>query len=94
MKHYIIAKYNDTVADKEKLLGEIRALYGKTTQIEGVHEVHVYPCCVDRPNRYDVMIEMVMEKEALPAYDACEWHHIWKRDYAKYLEKKAIFDCE
>ena len=94
MKHYVIVKYNDTVADKATLLEEIKELFGKTTQIEGIHQVNVYPCCIDRPNRYDVMIEIVMEKEALPLYDECEWHHIWKRDYAKYLDKKTIFDCE
>ncbi len=94
MKHYIIVKYNDSVSDKLKLLHEIQELFEKTTQIEGIHEVHVYPCCINRPNRYDVMIEMIMEKDALALYDDCEWHHIWKRDYAKYLEKKTIFDCE
>ena len=94
MKHYIIVKYNDSVSDKLKLLHEIQELFEKTTQIEGIHEVHVYPCCINRPNRYDVMIEMIMEKDALVLYDDSEWHHIWKRDYAKYLEKKTIFDCE
>lgn len=96
MKHYIIVKYKETVTeqDKKRLLPEIKELFEKTTQIEGVHQVNVYPCCINRANRYDVMIEMVMEKEALPVYDDCEWHHIWKRDYAEYLEKKAIFDCE
>lgn len=94
MKHYIIVKYNETVTDKAALLEEIRELFGKTTQIEGIHQVNVYPCCIDRANRYDVMVEMEMEKEALPVYDDCEWHHIWKRDYAKYLESKTIFDRE
>ncbi len=94
MKHYILVKYNDAVTEKEALLEEIRELFQKTTQIEGIHQVNVYPCCIDRPNRYDVMIEITMEKEALPAYDDCQWHHIWKRDYAKYLEKKTIFDRE
>lgn len=94
MKHYIIVKYNDKVSDKAALLEEIRTLFEKTTAIEGIHEVHVYPCCIDRPNRYDVMIELVMEKEALTAYDECAWHFIWKRDYAEYIEKKTIFDCE
>ena len=94
MKHYIIVKYNECVTDKTGLLEEIKELFEKTTQIEGIHEVYVYPCCIDRPNRYDVMIEIVMEKEALPIYDDCEWHHIWKRDYGKYVGSKTIFDCE
>lgn len=94
MKHYIIVKYNDSVTDKAALLEEIRTLFEKTKEIEGIHEVFVYPCCIDRANRYDVMIEIQMEKEALPAYDACEWHAQWKREYAEYIEKKTIFDCE
>ena len=49
---------------------------------------------VDRPNRYDLLIRIDMEKETLPVYDDSEPHHVWKRDYACYLEKKAIFDYE
>lgn len=94
MKHYIIVKFNDTVSDKEKLLTEIKELFGKTTQIQGIRNVNVYPCCINRPNRYDVMIEMLMDKEALDVYDASEFHMVWKRDYACFLEMKAIFDCE
>lgn len=96
MKHYIIIKYKETVtkADKERLLGEIKELFGQTLQIPGVNGVNVYPCCIDRENRYDVMIEMDMEKEALFAYDESKWHKLWKQNYAEYLEKKTIFDRE
>jgi hypothetical protein len=92
MKHYIIAKYNDTVKDKQELLPEIKALFDDADKISGVHGVKIYPSVTDRPNRYDIMIELDMDAEALPAWDASEVHKKWKAGYGKYLESKAIFD--
>ena len=96
MKHHILVKYTPDVSREEKarLLPEIRELFENTCSIEGIHAVNLYPNCVDRANRYDLMIVITMEKEALPAYDECEWHKKWKEDYGHLLEKKAIFDCE
>ena len=96
MKHCILVKYNADVdaAKKEKLLPEIRELFSGLSVIEGIHGVEVIPNVVDRPNRYDLLIRIDMEKETLPVYDASEPHHVWKRDYACYLAKKAIFDYE
>lgn len=62
--------------------------------IPGVHGVEVYPCCVDRANRYDLMIVLDMDKDALPNWDASDIHHRWKDEYGDLLEKKAIFDYE
>lgn len=96
MKHCILVKYNADVdaAKKEKLLPEIKELFSGLSAIEGIHGVEVIPNVVDRLNRYDLLIRIDMEKETLPVYDDSEPHHIWKRDYACYLEKKAIFDYE
>ena len=96
MKHCILVKYNADVdaAKKEKLLPEIRELFSGLSVIEGIHGVEVIPNVVDRPNRYDLLIRIDMEKETLPVYDDSEPHYVWKRDYACYLEKKAIFDYE
>lgn len=94
MKHFILAKFKPEVADKAALLAPIRELFSVADQIRGVHGAEVYPCCVDRDNRYDVMIVLDMEQEALPRYDVSEMHHAWKREYGDLLEKKAIFDCE
>lgn len=94
MKHYIIAKYNRSVIDKEALLPRICEIFSAASSIEGVHGAEVYPCCIDRENRYDVMIVIEMEKEALSAYDDSEMHHIWKDEFTPLLEKKAIFDHE
>ena len=96
MKHCILVKYNADrdAAKKEKLFSEIKEVFSGLSAIEGIHGVEVIPNAVDRPNRYDLLIRIDMEKETLPVYDDSEPHHIWKRDYACYLEKKAIFDYD
>lgn len=94
MKHYIIAKYNDTVADKAALLPRICEIFSVASEIPGVYGAEVRSNCIARDNRYDVMIVLDMDKEALPAYDASEMHHLWKDEFTPLLEKKAIFDHE
>lgn len=94
MKHYIVAKYNDRVTDKASLLPRIREIFSAASAIEGVHGAEVYPCCIGRENRYDVMIVIDMEKEALENYDVSAMHHLWKDEFTPLLEKKAIFDHE
>ncbi len=94
MKHCILAKWNETVADKAALLAQVKALYAAADAILGVHGVSVHPCCIDRPNRYDLMIVLDMDREALPNWDASDIHHRWKDEYGGLLEKKAIFDYE
>lgn len=92
MFHHIIAKFNEQVADKAALIAEITKLYASVTEIEGVKGCRVIPNCIDRPNRYDVMIRIEMDTEALPVWDASELHHTWKDKYGSLLEKKTIFD--
>lgn len=70
MKHCILAKWNETVTDKAALLAQVRALYTAADDIPGVHSVTVHPCCIDRPNRYNLMIVLDMDREALPNWDA------------------------
>ena len=41
-----------------------------------------------------MMIEIIMEPEALAAYDVSEPHRRWKQEYGSHIEAKAIFDCE
>lgn len=96
MYHCILAKYNAEISKKQKenLLPEIRELFAGLTGIEGIESVEVFPNVIDRANRYDVLIRIRMTPEALPVYDDSEIHKTWKRDYGKYLEKKAIFDYE
>ena len=93
MKHYIIAKLKEGV-DKNELIAPVTAIFEETLQIPGVYSVKVSPCCIDRPNRYDIMIEIGMDKDALPEYDASAPHKKWKETYGELLAAKTIFDCE
>ena len=93
MRHYIIGKWNEGV-DKTAVLGPVKEIFDRTLEIPGVRGVKVVPCCIDRPNRYDIMIEMEMDPEALTVYDACEAHKKWKQEYGDLLQKKTIFDSE
>ena len=75
MKHLIIVKFKENVWVREseasrKMLADIREIFDQTQQIEGVHTVNIYENVTPRPNRHDLMIEMEMDPEALPVYDA------------------------
>lgn len=94
MKHYIIVKFNETVRDKAALCGEIEALFADAEKIEGIHRVSFYPSVIDLPNRYDLMILLEMNREALPLFDASNIHRDWKAGYSGYLTDKTIFDCD
>lgn len=94
MKHYILAKWNEKVTDKAGLLSPITALFSTANTVPGVHGAQVYPCCVNRDNRYDMMIVLDMDVDALPNWDASLLHRRWKDEYGALLEKKAIFDQE
>ena len=93
MKHYIIAKLKEGY-DRDALIAPVTEIFEETLSIPGVHAVKVKPCCIDRPNRYDIMIEIDMDREALEAYDHCEPHKRWKDTYGCMLSAKTIFDSE
>ena len=93
MKHYILAKWNED-CDKESLLQPVREIFEETLNIPGVHAVEVKPCCIDRSNRYDLMVEIDMDRDALPLYDKSAPHRKWKERYGSMLFSKAIFDSE
>lgn len=92
MKHCIIVKWNETVADKKAILEPIRALFEKALPLDGIHNVTLVENCVDLPNRYDLAIVLDMDKDALRTWNDCIVHKQWKADYAERMEKKAIFD--
>ena len=93
MKHYILAKFLSR-DDAAQSLPRIREIFSAAPEIPGVHGVEVYPCCIDRSNRMDVMIVLDMDKEALPVYDDSAMHHLWKEEFGARLESKSIFDRE
>ena len=94
MKHDILVKYKPEVTKERKaeLIPEIAELFGHTKEIPGIHDVTLYPNVVERENRYDLMIEIDMDREALEAYDSSVWHRQWKEQYGSLLASKAIFD--
>lgn len=96
MRHCIIVKFKDEVTEERKkvLLPEIKALFDKTKEIEGIHKISLLTNVVKRPNRYDFMIEMEMEEASLPIYDDCIWHKQWKEQYGDLLGAKTIIDLE
>lgn len=94
IKHHILVKWNDQVPDKAALLPGIREVFQGVLEVEGVHGITLHPNVIARPNRYDLLILIDMDKAALPAYDSCHAHHEWEDRYGSLIEKKAIFDCE
>ena len=94
MKHCILVKWNSLVMDKAALLPGIRAIFEETLLLPGIHAAELFPNVIDRPNRYDLMIVLSMDRDALPAYDESAPHKAWKKGYGDYIESKAIFDYE
>lgn len=92
MRHHILVKWKKDIARPDHAV--IDALFHQALAIPGVHSVSVHPNVIDRSNRYDLLILLCMDKEALPLYDACPMHHEWKDTYGPLIESKAIFDCE
>ena len=93
MQHYILAKFHEGT-DVSALLAPVSSIFHPVLSIPGIHSVRIKPSCSDRANRYDMMIRIDMDREALPAYDASAPHHLWKEQYSNLIEKKAVFDCE
>ncbi len=98
MKHCILIKYMPSVTGREALEPAIRTLFeglvNGPESVRGVHGVDVIANTVDRGNRFDLLIRIDMERNALPDYDESAIHRRWKTEYGPLLEKKAIFDYE
>ena len=68
MKHLIIVKFKENIWNREdaasrEMLADIKKIFNRTKQIEGVHTVNIYENVTPRPNRHDLMIEMEMDPE-------------------------------
>ena len=94
MKHWCLAKFRPEAGYWRAYLPQIREIFSAAGDIPGVHGAEVIPNCVDRDNRYDVLIRLDMDREALSLYDVSAMHHRWKDEFTPLLEKKAIFDHE
>ena len=95
MQHHVIVKFNDKVKDKVAFADEIGNLFrGMVGTVKGVHKVSPHKNCINMSNRYDLMIIVDMDKNALDAYSVSPIHDKWINDYAEYLESKVIMDYE
>ena len=92
MKHHIIVKFTDDVTDKAALVREVRTMFDGEAKPEGVHSYSFVENCVARPNRYDLMIIVHMDADALANWDASTVHHRWKDEFGRFVAAKAIFD--
>ncbi len=90
MKHLILIKFKEEVSDK--IIEDIDVLFKKALQIEGIYDIRIDKNMIKLPNRYDLMIQIEMEKEALNLFDNSEIHHKWKKQFSAYIESKIIFD--
>ena len=94
MKHYIIVKYNETVPDKSIMAEKVSELFNGGEDIPGIHSYRVFPNCVARDNRFDLMIEISMDADALPRWDESLLHRRWKSEFGGFVQAKTIFDRE
>lgn len=95
MQHHVIVKFNDTVKDKVSLADEIGNLFKEMVgTVKGVHKVSPHKNCINMSNRYDLMIIVDMDKEALDEYSNSSIHDKWLREYPQFLASKVIMDYE
>lgn len=96
MNHIMLAKFKQDYSkeQKSKIFLDIQKIYDNAKTIPGVYDIEYHTNCIDRPNRYDIYVNIIMDKEALPLWDACKWHEQWKVEYNHMLESKCIFDYE
>lgn len=94
MKHYILVKYDDTVTDKSLMAEKIRKLFDSGEDIPGIHSYSIFLNCVARDNRFDLMIEICMDRDALPRWDDSLLHRRWKNEFGGSIQAKTIFDRE
>lgn len=96
MNHVMVAKFKTEYSKEQiaEMFVDIKSIYENAKTIEGITDVIYHTNCIERPNRYDISVTLVMDKEALPRWDECEWHKLWKSKYGDMLEKKCIFDYE
>lgn len=93
MRHLIIVKFNPDF-NLKKEISEIQELFNKAIAIKNIKSIKLYQKNIDKLNRYDLMIEMYLSKQALDEFDNSNIHKEWKEKYGKYIENKTIFDCE
>ncbi|MCF0150329.1 MAG: hypothetical protein HUJ80_02855 [Firmicutes bacterium] len=94
MKHLVMVKWNETVADKKALQQEVYELWCRALENKEIRKIDMHVNLLNKPNRYDVMYVVELEPQDMDVWADCQPHQIWKTDYAKYVESKAIIDLD
>ena len=92
MKHCILVKFIKSF-DWQSELSKIATIFD-SIDINGVHKTEYLVNCIDRENRYDLLIRIDMEKEALEKYDMSEAVKIMYLNLFDYMENPKIIDPE
>ena len=92
MKHFIIIKFKENT-DKDVLIEETEKLFKETETIEGIKKVEVFTNSIKKPNRFDMMIKITLNKGSLKELEQSRILKDWEDKYNKYIDKKTIFDC-
>jgi len=93
MKHCIIVKFVDDFNWKDSL-DDIKSIFNKTTEIEGITKVDYLLTNTDIKNRSHLAIVITMDKKSLEAYKESSYHLLWKDKYGKFILNKTIFDFD
>lgn len=93
MLHHILVKWNPTV-EKHSAAQLVRAMYAKAKEIPGIRRTVIRENVTPRDNRYDIMIVLDMDDDALSVWDNSALHKQWKAEFGAWIEKKCIFDCD
>lgn len=96
MNHLILVKFKPEYSKAQILvmIEDIKTIFNQAKSIPGIHDVEYHVNCINRPNRYDFFVNLIMDKVALPLWDESELHIRWKSDYGQMIETKCIFDYE
>lgn len=92
MKHFIIIKFKENT-DKDVLIEETEKLFKETEVIDGIKKVEVFTNSIKKPNRFDMMIKITLNKGSLKELEQSHTMKEWEDKYNKYIDKKTIFDC-
>lgn len=93
MKHCILVKWNNS-AVKPELADAASLLFEEARAYPWVEDVIIHRNCIARDNRYDLFVELIIEKNDLERWDHCAVHKKWKIDFNSYIESKAVLDYE
>ena len=91
MKHFIIIKFKENT-DKDVLIEEAERLFKEVESIDGIKKVEVYTNSIKKPNRFDMMIKITLNKGSLKELEQSRILKEWEDKYNKHIDKKTIFD--